>query len=251
MFDVVFSGIVLFFCYNLYEAYANGREIIVDIKYNQSLFLFDNSFVGVYPVQKQYVYSISDIRNLKEKAHNKDVFSYKVEIIPSIHLSCSSPTRSCTPDYKGRLRKQSEEMFPFSPSLSVSSPLCIEEQKAYYFMLKEFSYDNQVINLDLIPKDPQIGKIIWMNDDYGKIQTIDPVLRMNVFCFEKKDCVADDDDFSLSMGDRVMFTIMVSEKKLYATNVRLVAKRTISSPDLSRLVMRQPNLPMPLDDFEL
>lgn len=115
-------------------------------------------------------------------------------------------------------------------------------------MMREMSHETE--NFDLIPKDPQIGKIEWINQSYGRIKTIDPVLKLNLFYFENRYCVVDDDEPPLKEGDRVMFTIMISENKLFATNVRRVAKRTISSPDFSRLVMRQ-NVLLPLDDFEL
>ena len=164
--------------------------------------------------------------------------TYQIEIV----RSC---TRSSTPDYKERFR----ESFEDEAYSSDSNPI-IQEQKAYYQMLKEMSQKGQTINLDLIPKDPQIGKIVFINEQYGKIQTLDPVLSMNVFCFEKKDCISDEDDSAFVVGDRVIFTLTISDKKLYAANIRRVAKRTISSPDFSRLVMRQADL-LSIDDFEL
>ena len=43
----------------------------------------------------------------------------------------------------------------------------------------------------------------------------------------------------------------VSDNKIFAVNIRRVAKRTISSPDFSRLVMRQSNSAALFEDFEL
>ena len=124
------------------------------------------------------------------------------------------------------------------------------EEKAYSELIRDLARDSHPINFDLILKDPQIGKIVQMNDHFGKIQTIDCILSMRDFYFEPEDCLVEEDESPLDIGDRVMFIITVKERRIFATSVRRVAKRTISSPDLSRLVMRQTAFELP-DDFEL
>ena len=173
---------------------------------------------------------------------------YSVEIIPAIHLSCSSPTRSSTPDFEKRLRKCSQDS-TISPTKEFESLSRIEE-KAYSEMIRDLMFESHSIHFDLILKDPQIGKIVQMNDHFGRIQTIDCVLSMRDFYFEPEDCMVEEEESPLEIGDRVMFIITVKERRIFATNVRRVAKRTISSPDLSRLVMRQTAFE-PFDSFEL
>lgn len=204
-------------------------------------------------MKKHNVYSVQEIKNIRnESLPARRFLSYRVEVVPAIHLSCSSPTRSSTPDFNGRLKEQtlSVTLSPFSPSSPFSlSPVNEEEQKAYSHVMRELSREEQ--DVDMIPKDPQIGRIVWMNQNYGRIRTTDPVLKLKYFCFETRDSLMDEEEYPLREGDRVMFTIQISENRLFAVNVRRVAKRTISSPDFSRLVMRQSNSLLPLDDFEL
>lgn len=204
-------------------------------------------------MKKHNVYSVQEIKNIRnESLPARRFLSYRVEVVPAIHLSCSSPTRSSTPDFNGRLKDQTLNvtLSPFSPSSPFSlSPVNEEEQKAYSHVMRELSREEQ--DVDMIPKDPQIGRIVWMNQNYGRIRTTDPVLKLTFFCFETRDSLMDEEEYPLCEGDRVMFTIQISENRLYAVNVRRVAKRTISSPDFSRLVMRQSNSLLPLDDFEL
>lgn len=204
-------------------------------------------------MKKHNVYSVQEIKNIRnESLPARRFLSYRVEVVPAIHLSCSSPTRSSTPDFNGRLKEQtlSVTLSPFSPSSPFSlSPVNEEEQKAYSHVMRELSREEQ--DVDMILKDPQIGRIVWMNQNYGRIRTTDPVLKLKYFCFETRDSLMDEEEYPLREGDRVMFTIQISENRLFAVNVRRVAKRTISSPDFSRLVMRQSNSLLPLDDFEL
>lgn len=212
--------------------------------------------IAVQVVKKTHIYSVEELRKMNnEKYSNSSSVDQHIEIVPSFFLSCSSPTRSSTPDCKRIPQEQSSPLetskFVSSPQPFDTNPIEKEERSAYSRLVQSMSNKNHELNLDLIPKDPQLGKVTWVNYGYGKIQTLDPVFNLNDFYFDKKDCLLDEDESPLVEGDRVMFTIMISDNKIFAVNIRRVAKRTISSPDFSRLVMRQSNSAALFEDFEL
>ena len=212
--------------------------------------------IAVQVVKKTHIYSVEELRKMNnEKYSNSSSVDQHIEIVPSFFLSCSSPTRSSTPDCKRIPQEQSSPLetskFVSSPQPFDTNPIEKEERSAYSRLVQSMSNKNHELNLDLIPKDPQLGKVTWVNYGYGKIQTLDPVFNLNDFYFDKKDCLLDEDESPLVEEDRVMFTIMISDNKIFAVNIRRVAKRTISSPDFSRLVMRQSNSAALFEDFEL
>ena len=127
-----------------------------------------------------------------------------------------------------------------------------EEHKAYNVLMENLTEDMENI-VALLPKDPQHGKVIWFNGECGRIETVDPVLDMYEFCFQIRDCSLEDGEgVKLRVGDRVIFNLSISEQKLFAVNVCRLAKRTLSSPDLCRLVLRQSKAGMEeIPPFEL
>ena len=48
-----------------------------------------------------------------------------------------------------------------------------------------------------------------------------------------------DEEEAIRENYRVIFSLAIRDKRLYAVDVKHIAKRTISSPDFSRLIMRQ------------
>ena len=232
-------------------------EILLLILINRKVvFFFFFIMIAVQVVKKTHIYSVEELRKMNnEKYSNSSSVDQHIEIVPSFFLSCSSPTRSSTPDCKRIPQEQSSPLetskFVSSPQPFDTNPIEKEERSAYSRLVQSMSNKNHELNLDLIPKDPQLGKVTWVNYGYGKIQTLDPVFNLNDFYFDKKDCLLDEDESPLVEGDRVMFTIMINENKIFAVNIRRVAKRTISSPDFSRLVMRQSNSAALFEDFEL
>lgn len=232
-------------------------EILLLILINlKVVFFFLFIMIAVQVVKKTHIYSVEELRKMNNKKYSKSSsVDQHIEIVPSFFLSCSSPTRSSTPDCKRIPQEQSSPMetpkFVSSPQPFDSKSLENKERSAYSKLIQSISRKNHELNLDLIPKDPQLGKVTLVNYGYGKIQTIDPVFNLNDFYFDKKDCLLDEDESPLVEGDRVMFTIMINENKIFAVNIRRVAKRTISSPDFSRLVMRQSNSTALFEDFEL
>lgn len=232
-------------------------EILLLILINlKVVFFFLFIMIAIQVVKKTHIYSVEELRKMNNKEYSKSSsVDQHIEIVPSFFLSCSSPTRSSTPDCKRIPQEQSSPMetpkFVSSPQPFESQSLENKERSAYSKLIQSISRKNHELNLDLIPKDPQLGKVTLVNYGYGKIQTIDPVFNLNDFYFDKKDCLLDEDESPLVEGDRVMFTIMINENKIFAVNVRRVAKRTISSPDFSRLVMRQSNSTALFEDFEL
>lgn len=232
-------------------------EILLLILINRKVvFFFFFIMIAVQVVKKTHIYSVEELRKMNnEKYSNSSSVDQHIEIVPSFFLSCSSPTRSSTPDCKRIPQEQSSPLetskFVSSPQPFDTNPIEKEERSAYSRLVQSMSNKNHELNLDLIPKDPQLGKVTWVNYGYGKIQTLDPVFNLNDFYFDKKDCLLDEDESPLVEGDRVMFTIMISDNKIFAVNIRRVAKRTISSPDFSRLVMRQSNSAALFEDFEL
>lgn len=232
-------------------------EILLLILINRKVvFFFFFTMIAVQVVKKTHIYSVEELRKMNnEKYSNSSSVDQHIEIVPSFFLSCSSPTRSSTPDCKRIPQEQSSPLetskFVSSPQPFDTNPIEKEERSAYSRLVQSMSNKNHELNLDLIPKDPQLGKVTWVNYGYGKIQTLDPVFNLNDFYFDKKDCLLDEDESPLVEGDRVMFTIMISDNKIFAVNIRRVAKRTISSPDFSRLVMRQSNSAALFEDFEL
>ena len=110
-----------------------------------------------------------------------------------------------------------------------------EEQKAYDQIMHGMSVD-----IDMLPKDPQHGKVIWYDGDYGCIRTTEPVLHLHEFYFHSYDCQREDgEEPTLHVGDRVFFNLSVCDKRLCAVNVLRMARRTVSSPNFSRLVTKQ------------
>lgn len=138
-------------------------------------------------------------------------------------------TRSSTPDVRR----------PLSNELSSYSMVSLDraEEHAYQRMRRDFPAVFADGSLDILLKDPQIGKIVRVCHNYGQIRTVEPVLHMCDFFFDIRDCVMEEGE-SLHENDRVIFSLVIRDKRLCAVNVKHIAKRTISSPDFSRLIMQ-------------
>lgn len=122
-----------------------------------------------------------------------------------------------------------------------------EEQRAYDQIMHGMSVD-----VDMLPKDPQHGKVLWYNGEYGCIQTLEPILRLYEFYFRSQDCRREDgEEPTIHVGDRVFFNLSVCEKRVCAINVVRMARRTVSSPDFSRLVTKQSIDITPLELFHV
>ena len=189
------------------------------------------------------VKSLRDLRSKKADTCGDDWYCFQLENVSQSSVHAAKAKRSVTPDYTRRLaaenvhrRNQRHSHFSL---LSSMTRIDKEEQKAYNELMDNLSEDMENI-VAMLPKDPQHGKVIWFNGECGKIETVDPVLDMYEFCFQIRDCALENGEgVKLRVGDRVIFNLSISEQKLFAVNVARLAKRTLSSPDLCRLVFRQ------------
>ena len=119
-----------------------------------------------------------------------------------------------------------------------------EEHLAYSRLMMGLSVSGNISpfleDSQLLPKNSQLGKVAWLSQGCGCIHTLDPVFQMDEFFFHLHDCAMEDGvPATLSVGDRVMFTIVIRDDRVCAVGVRRIARRTESSPDFSRLIMRQ------------
>lgn len=197
--------------------------------------------------------------NLKEmysaKQHASDVspwYEYHVEsclytdsLFAPLQRS-STPGASCLHDSSSPRDEESRDELPSPCSMSYLEE---EERKGYTLVMREMAHAANAAFVNMLPKDPQLGKIVWMKRGYGMIRTVDPFLSMHEFFFHPGDHSGKQEE-ALSVGDRVLFSLSVSGEKLLATGVKRAFGRTISSPDFSRLVMRKSH-PLEVDPFEL
>ena len=162
-------------------------EILLLILINlKVVFFFLFIMLAIQVVKKTHIYSVEELRKMNNKKYSKSSsVDQHIEIVPSFFLSCSSPTRSSTPDCKRIPQEQSSPLetskFVSSPQPFDTNPIEKEERSAYSRLVQSMSNKNHELNLDLIPKDPQLGKVTWVNYGYGKIQTLDPVFNLNDF----------------------------------------------------------------------
>ena len=176
---------------------------------------------------KEHQYSLSELQHFRNKVQGKKPwYHFSVSSLPSERHS----PRSSTPDDWGT----SGESFSSFTTVTYDQAghISYERMKRKF---PEHYFDSQ---LDELPKDRQIGKVIRVFDNYGQIQTVEPVLRIYDFFFHFRDCTMDEGE-SIHENDRVIFSLAIRDKRLYAVDVKHIAKRTISSPDFSRLIMRQ------------
>lgn len=207
--------------------------------------------------KRQYsVTCLRDLRSDESTTSENDWYSFQLEKVSQGSSQSNAAKRSATPDYKRRLameslRKNTSKQSHFSQLTSMAR-LDKEEQKAYIEIMDNWTHDMED-PVEMLPKDPQHGKVVWFNGEGGRIETVEPIMNMYEFCFRSRDCTLEDGEpVRLRVGDRVIFNLSILEQKLCATNVVRLAKRTISSPDLSRLILRQSELAVTeISPFEL
>ena len=176
---------------------------------------------------KEHTYSLLELQRFRNKVQGKKPwYHFSVSSLPSERHS----PRSSTPDVRGT----KEESFSSSSAVSFEQAGHI----AYERMKRELPEHYFDRLLDVLPKDRQIGKVVRVFDHYGQIRTVEPVLRIYDFFFHFRDCIMDEEE-AIRENDRVIFSLAIRDKRLYAVDVKHIAKRTISSPDFSRLIMRQ------------
>ncbi len=249
MFDVVFSGIVVFFGYTIVDAHRNGRRIVIEsASLSCGLLAGDVSIVHSDGSHPKKVYRLQELYSMKHRQHRSSPwYEYRVETRRDM-----TPTlRYSTPDHS---RVQQDLMQDGTSSSSPYSASYIDrkEQYGYALVMKEMESTLSNGGIEILPKDIHMGRVVWMKDGCGLIRTVDPVLKMSEFFFHLCTRSLGESDDSLCVGDRVMFSLALSDKRLRAVEVRHVAGRTISSPDFSRLVMRRSKqAEVGVDSFEL
>ena len=170
----------------------------------------------------------------------------------TIASSLSSDIRPVTPDLTRRMTMETSRGYSsrhsrFSRVNYSKTRLDKEEQRAYDQIMQGMSVD-----IDMLPKDPQHGKVVWFDGDYGCIRTLAPVLHLHEFYFHSYDCLREDgEEPTIRVGDRVFFNLSVCEKRLCAVNVLRMARRTVSSPDFSRLIPKHSIDISPLELFHV
>lgn len=228
LFDIVFSGVVLYLGSQLFYAFKDGKNIVVDFGDVSRSCNRGPQFVGTSLCRvKEHKYSLSELQRFRTKTQGKRPwYHFSVSSCPSERHS----PRSSTPDVRGT----NED------SVSSFSTVSFEQAGhiAYERMKREFPEHYFDSLLDVLPKDRQIGKVVRLFDHYGQIQTVEPVFRIYDFFFHFRDCIMDEGE-AIHENDRVIFSLAIRDKRLYAVDVEHIAKRTISSPDFSRLIMRQ------------
>ena len=200
--------------------------------------------------------NLRDLRSKKSNTCEDDWYCFQLENVSHSSSHAANTKRSVTPDYTRRLTMENVQPRNNRHShfslLSSMTRIDKEEHKAYNVVMNNLADDMENL-IATLPKDPQHGKVIWFNGECGKIETMEPVLDMYEFCFQIRDCTLENGEgVRLRVGDRVIFNLSISEQKLFAVNVARLAKRTLSSPDLSRLVLRQSKAVMEeVPSFEL
>ena len=248
MFDVVFSGIVVFFGYKIVDAHRNGRKIVVEsASLSCELPVGDVNIVHSNGSRPKKIYRLQELYNMKQQHRSSPWYEYRVEtrqdMIPTLRYS--------TPDHCRVQRDCVQDGASSSTPYSLSY-IDKKEQYGYALVMKEMESMVNNGGIEVLPKDLHMGKIVWMKDGCGLIRTVDPVLKMNEFFFHSCNWSLKEGDDSLCVGDRVIFSLSLSDKRLRAVEVRHVVGRTISSPDFSRLVIRRSKqAEMDVDSFEL
>lgn len=121
-------------------------------------------------------------------------------------------------------------------SSAQSSPLNEEENKGYMEVTHALSKEA----LEVLPTDAQHGRVVWLKGDYGCIQVRESLLPVREILFRRCDCHQENGEMPVvHTGDRVLFRVQLKDSRLYAVDVQRMGKRTLSSPDFSRLVLRQ------------
>ena len=253
MFDVAFSCVAAYFGYHIFDAFWKGKRIVIE---SPSSCMFREFGVRVDSPPDNPPKRIYDLKEMYSvKQHMVDVspwYEYHVEsnlykdsLFAPLQRS-STPTPSCLHDV---FSPGEEETYYELPSPCSMSHLEEEEHRGYTIVMREMAHSANAALVNMLPKDPQLGKIMWIKRGYGMIRTVDPFLSMHEFFFHPSELSGKQGD-GLSVGDRVLFSLSVSGEKLLATGVKRAFGRTISSPDFSRLVMRRSH-PIEVDAFEL
>lgn len=125
-----------------------------------------------------------------------------------------------------------------TPDVSSAQPSILNKQENKGFM--EVTHALSKEELEVLPTDAQHGRVIWLKGDYGCIQVIESLLPVREILFRRCDCHQENGEMPVvHTGDRVLFRVQLKDSRLYAVDVQRMGKRTLSSPDFSRLVLRQ------------
>ena len=225
--DVVYSSIIVSLFYFLLRAYRNGSPVVIDLnKKTRVLSLLPSSVAFVYQKKKRS-YSVSEMKQRKPSDANSNSHLIVVKPRPALQ----NYVRSSTPDVS-----------------SAQSPILNkEENKGFVEVTRVLSKEE----LEVLPTDAQHGRVVWLKGDYGCIQAIESLLPVHEILFRRSDCHQENGEMPVvHTGDRVLFRVQLKDNRLYAVDVQRMGKRTLSSPDFSRLVLRRSS-PVEISSLQL
>ncbi|KAK8800941.1 hypothetical protein WA588_001769 [Blastocystis sp. NMH] len=215
--DVVYSSIIVSLFYFLLRAYRNGSPVVIDL----------NKTTPFVYQKKKRSYSVSEMKQRKPSDANSNSHLIVVKPRPALQ----NYVRSSTPDVS-----------------SAQSPILNkEENKGFVEVTRVLSKEE----LEVLPTDAQHGRVVWLKGDYGCIQAIESLLPVHEILFRRSDCHQENGEMPVvHTGDRVLFRVQLKDNRLYAVDVQRMGKRTLSSPDFSRLVLRRSS-PVEISSLQL